>query len=131
VRFARGSSTLVPESEPVLDEIARAMRGNPSLTRVAVEGHASTDERDVMALTERRARAVVDRLVAAGVARDRLVVRGRGAGQPIDTNATADARARNRRVEVRVEGESSEATAPPDGGVACAAPSPAPAERGR
>jgi len=72
---------------------------------VAVFGH--TDGRPArignQRLSELRARAVADALVAAGLAPSAIVeVAGRAEAEPIATNETADGRRLNRRVEVFV-----------------------------
>ena len=51
-------------------------------------------------LSEKRANAVRNYLIAEGVAADRLVARGYGITRPIATNATAAGRAQYRRVEL-------------------------------
>jgi outer membrane protein OmpA-like peptidoglycan-associated protein len=60
-----------------------------------------------LALSENRAKAVMDYLVSKGVASNRLTFKGYGASRPLADNATADGRSRNRRIEflVRVKGE--------------------------
>lgn len=51
-------------------------------------------------LSQRRAMAVVDALVAAHVSRSRLTAGGFGPDQPIEDNETEKGRALNRRVEL-------------------------------
>ena len=51
-------------------------------------------------LSEKRAQAVRDFLVGAGVPSDRVTAVGRGEEQPIATNKTAAGRQQNRRVEL-------------------------------
>ena len=48
-------------------------------------------------------KSVADTLVAAGVARDRIVTTGLGPDFPVASNATAAGRQQNRRVEVVIE----------------------------
>jgi outer membrane protein OmpA-like peptidoglycan-associated protein len=69
---------------------------------VAIEGHASTDEPAAPALSEARARAVLARMVAAGIDPKRLVVHGLGSSRPLDDGKTSEGRERNRRVEFRI-----------------------------
>jgi outer membrane protein OmpA-like peptidoglycan-associated protein len=112
VHFARGDRTVVQESFPIIDETIKALQANPQLPRVAVEGHASSDEPGAQALSETRAKAVLARITAAGIDPQRLVVRGYGSTRPIDDNKTSDGRAHNRRVEFRVlaDGDSTAAS---------------------
>lgn len=107
--FRVGSSELSPEATALLDEAVEILLANPT-TRLRVEGHTDDvgSEADNQALSEARAQAVVDYLVAGGVEADRLVAVGLGESQPIADNDTADGRAQNRRIEFVVEqGESS------------------------
>jgi len=53
-------------------------------------------------LSRARAQSVVNALVMAGVAKNRLVARGFGKEHPLCTNATAEGRQCNRRVEVLI-----------------------------
>lgn len=76
---------------------------------VAVEGHS--DSRPIStarfpsnwALSSGRAIAIVEALVAAGVAPSRLRAVGLADTRPLESNATAEGRARNRRVEVMIQ----------------------------
>ena len=101
VQFNDGKATLSASSEPLLDDIAEVMRGNPQLLKVLVGGH--TDGRGDEAMNQRlsadRARAVVDALVARGIDRGRLASRGYGSKKPIVPNATRVGQEKNRRVE--------------------------------
>ncbi|MFZ5445652.1 MAG: OmpA family protein [Myxococcota bacterium] len=100
VHFATGKSTILPESFGLLQQVVDAIITN-NVKRVRVEGH--TDNRGVKAanqtLSEDRARAVKDYLVAQGIAADRLESVGYGDSKPIAPNLTARGRELNRRVE--------------------------------
>ena len=50
-------------------------------------------------MSQARAQAVADYLIANGVAADRLVVEGRGSSEPIADNDTRYGRSLNRRIE--------------------------------
>jgi outer membrane protein OmpA-like peptidoglycan-associated protein len=75
------------------------LRENPSQS---AEIHGYTDSRGSatynLKLSERRAQAVVDYLVAHGIAASRLSAKGFGATNFIATNDTEAGRAENRRV---------------------------------
>jgi outer membrane protein OmpA-like peptidoglycan-associated protein len=58
-----------------------------------------------LALSERRAAAVRDALIAQGVVAERLSIRGYGEAYPASTNATVAGRQMNRRVEIVLSGE--------------------------
>jgi outer membrane protein OmpA-like peptidoglycan-associated protein len=53
-------------------------------------------------LSTNRAKAVVDYLIAHGVAKEHLSYKGYAYQQPIDTNDTEEGRQKNRRVEFKV-----------------------------
>jgi len=53
-------------------------------------------------LSERRAQAVADYLIAAGIDADRFTVKGMGEENPVADNSTHEGREKNRRVEVVV-----------------------------
>lgn len=100
ILFDFDQATLRPESRPALDRLLGALQGTPTL-RLTIEGHTDSDGADDynLALSDRRARAVVAWLVERGIAADRLEAAGRGETRPVAGNDTADGRALNRRVE--------------------------------
>lgn len=55
-----------------------------------------------MKLSQERAQAVVNYLVAAGVSPSRLQAIGEGESNPIASNATPEGQAQNRRVEIYI-----------------------------
>ncbi len=69
--------------------------------RVQIEGHASSEGGDDhnQTLSEKRAEAVLDYLVAHGIAKERLVSKGFSSSVPVATNLTEAGREQNRRVE--------------------------------
>ena len=101
LNFDANKTTVRPEAQPVLTEVATLLQQNPGL-RLAVEGH--TDNAGTPAhnqqLSAGRARAVVAALLAQGIAPDRLSDDGFGATRPLADNATEAGRAQNRRVEL-------------------------------
>lgn len=102
IYFDSGSDRLRPESTPTLNEIAALLTDHPDLD-LTIEGHtdATGDEAANLALSERRARAVVRHLVDAhGIDPARLEAVGRGASSPMADNATPEGRQQNRRVEL-------------------------------
>jgi outer membrane protein OmpA-like peptidoglycan-associated protein len=104
IAFAWDSAVLDEIARPALDEVAQTLRTNLNF-RVQVDGHASSEggEAHNQILSEDRASAVVDYLVARGVAKDRLVSKGFSSSVPADTNTTAAGRVTNRRVEFVVD----------------------------
>ncbi len=102
--FAPGRAELSADAGAQLDEAAAFLAAAPG-RRARIEGH--TDSRGSanlnQALSQQRAEAVRDALVARGVEAARLVAVGRGSDRPIATNDTPEGRARNRRVEIVLE----------------------------
>jgi len=101
IRFATGSADILPESMPIVNEIAGLLRKRPAL-RAGVEGH--TDDTGTpegnMVLSRQRAESVAAALRNAGITASRLVPAGFGQGKPVADNRTEEGRAKNRRVEI-------------------------------
>ncbi|HRE92335.1 MAG TPA: OmpA family protein, partial [Myxococcota bacterium] len=93
-----------PDSLPILDQLAQLLNEHRYLTKVRIESHTDSegDAKYNLALTQRRADAVVSHLVKKGVAADRLVAQGFGEDRPLMPNDRPDRRAKNRRVEVHL-----------------------------
>lgn len=76
-------ASLRPESKQALDEMAQMLRDNPNVT-IEMASHTDrwgTDEYN-NALSDRRAKSVVDYLISAGIAPDRLKPQGYGESRP-------------------------------------------------
>jgi outer membrane protein OmpA-like peptidoglycan-associated protein len=102
IHFDVDSAHIQPRSEPVIADIAQIMRETAGL-RFQVEGHTDSDGGAAynLGLSQRRAQAVVDSLVARHqIARTRLVAKGYGLTKPVAPNANAAGKALNRRVEL-------------------------------
>ena len=101
ILFDTGKATLQPASDEPLNEVLKLLQQDDSL-KVVIEGHtdnvgaAATNQ----ALSEKRAQAVRDWLVAKGIAANRLTAKGYGATKPLADNSTEEGRAKNRRVEL-------------------------------
>lgn len=76
-------ATLRPESKTALDEMAQVMRDNPNIT-IEMASHTDRKGSDEynLALSERRAKSVIDYLIAVGIAPDRLQHIGYGESRP-------------------------------------------------
>ena len=102
VQFAADSSTILPESFPLLTEIADVLIREPRLKRVEIQAHTdNVGSADMNKhLSEMRAEAVKSWLTKHGVEGSRLSSAGFGASRPLVPNVTAGMRAQNRRVKV-------------------------------
>ncbi len=100
IRFDVNKATIRPESMGTIAEIVDLMKQHPELN-FSVEGHTDSDgsEENNQVLSEARARAVKDQMIAMGIGADRLSHRGWGESKPIASNATSEGKAQNRRVE--------------------------------
>jgi outer membrane protein OmpA-like peptidoglycan-associated protein len=102
IEFGSASAEIEARSAALLDRLAQQARACPGAIRI--EGHTDLVGRDAfnLSLSEARAAAVRDALIARGVPAERLQAQGFGARRPIADNHTADGRARNRRIELHV-----------------------------
>jgi OmpA-OmpF porin, OOP family len=101
IHFDTGKAAILPDSENVLQEIAKLLQQNADL-KLKVEGHTDNQGNAAanQALSERRAQAVVAWLSAHGIMASRLSAKGLGQTNPVADNSTEDGRAKNRRVEL-------------------------------
>jgi len=103
IEFESGKATIKSKSYPLLNQIAKIFIDNTNYI-VEVQGHTdNTGKAEVnQELSEKRANAVRDYLIAQGVDFQRLTAVGYGQDQPIADNATKAGRAKNRRVEFKI-----------------------------
>jgi outer membrane protein OmpA-like peptidoglycan-associated protein len=101
ILFDTGKTSLKPGAKSTLTKIAKQLQTDPSL-KIAVEGHTDNvgTAAKNQALSEKRANAVRDYLVSAGIATDHISAAGRGEEAPVATNKTAAGKQQNRRVEL-------------------------------
>jgi outer membrane protein OmpA-like peptidoglycan-associated protein len=99
--FDRGSATLKPGAQRVVDNLAQLMRRQPDRD-IAIEGF--TDSAGAIEanrkLSQGRAAAVKSALVARGIDPGRIDSRGYGPAFPVASNDTSTGRQLNRRVEI-------------------------------
>ena len=101
LKFDFDRAELRPESREVLSRIAGILFTTDDFV-ITVSGH--TDARGTEAynqeLSERRAQAVADYLIGAGLSADLFTVEGRGKSQLLEPGNTEQAHSKNRRVEL-------------------------------
>jgi len=100
VYFDFNKATIRPVSFALLDDVARAMKDNPTIA-VEVQGHTDSvgDDNYNLKLSQRRAESVRTYLVRKGIDAARMVPKGYGENVPIADNRTKEGRDQNRRVE--------------------------------
>lgn len=88
------------EFKPFLDKMGAVVLGHSDL-RIMVIGHTDADGSASynIALSERRAVAIIDYFVSKGLSRDRIKIQFKGETEPIGDNKTADGKQLNRRVD--------------------------------
>jgi OOP family OmpA-OmpF porin len=101
VHFDFNKSNIRPGDAAVLDEAAATLKANPNVS-VNVNGYCDAigGVEYNLRLSDRRANAVDDYLVKAGIPDSRLIPQGYGKTDFIATNDTDEGRAQNRRVEL-------------------------------
>lgn len=100
--FEFDSAALLPGALSTLHEIVAAIRDGGLIGSVRVVGHTCDigSARYNQGLSERRARSVVDFLIANGIDGEAIEWAGRGLNEPRFPNDSEENRSRNRRVEV-------------------------------
>lgn len=77
------------------------LKANPDF-KIAIDGHTDNvgDAKSNKKLSEARAHAVMNAVVAQGIDSKRLIAAWFGMEQPVADNRTEEGRAKNRRVEL-------------------------------
>lgn len=102
VNFDVNSAVIRPESEPALSDVYERL-SSEGAGKVSIVGHTSTEGTNEhnQDLSERRAQAVVDNLIARGFDPASISAAGVGESQPlISPDRDESARSINRRVEI-------------------------------
>ncbi|TGQ66171.1 flagellar motor protein MotB [Mesorhizobium sp. M00.F.Ca.ET.186.01.1.1] len=100
IYFRPASARLDAKSRPLLEEVEGVVGKCPSL-KVEVSGYTDSDGSPDAnkQLSERRAQAVADAIVAAGIPRTQITATGYGEERPVAANDTSKNKALNRRIE--------------------------------
>lgn len=104
IYFELGSARLSPRSNALLDDLTDFMLDHAEIATLSVEGHTDDvgDAASNLNLSQGRAQAVVDYLIAHSVPANRVTAAGFGETRPRVANDSAANRALNRRVEFRI-----------------------------
>jgi outer membrane protein OmpA-like peptidoglycan-associated protein len=101
--FAKNTYILTEATKKDLRHIAATLKEYNN-TRLVIEGHTDGEgsEKENMALSRARAKAVADFLLSEEIPANKIQVIGYGEEQPLFSNATAEGRRQNRRIEIVV-----------------------------
>ena len=104
INFQTDSADIPAESRDVIRRSAAAIKALPSGSRIEIGGHTDNtgDPSANMTLSQRRADAVKNALIADGVSVDVLLTRGYGDTKPRAPNDSEYGRFQNRRIEYSV-----------------------------
>jgi outer membrane protein OmpA-like peptidoglycan-associated protein len=94
---------LKSESTPELERLYKLLTTNAAI-RVEIGGHTDNTGAESLnqPLSQNRAKAVYDWLIAKGIAANRLTYKGYGATVPIMPNTSDEGKRKNRRTEIKV-----------------------------
>ncbi len=103
IRFESGRASIDPDSAGLLDRLTETALRCPTAD-IEIAGHTDADGEDAFnqALSEKRAQAVMDYLVKAGLPAGRFTATGYGSAQPVASNDTDEGKAQNRRIDFLV-----------------------------
>lgn len=101
--FDFGKATLRPESYPELDRLVAIMSDNDKM-QIELSGHTDNvgSAADNLKLSDDRAKAVTEYLVAKGIKAERIASKGYGETKPVAGNETEEGKQLNRRVEFTI-----------------------------
>lgn len=104
VHFAVNMDVIRRVSHPLLGRVAKLLGEHPDYVHIEVQGHTDKngDAERNRALSERRAKAVMDFLISAGIPAARLSYHGYGEDFPLLDKETEWALFMNRRVEFKI-----------------------------
>jgi OmpA-OmpF porin, OOP family len=103
IRFEPGRATIDPDSAGLLDRLVETALRCPT-AKIEIAGHTDGDGENGFnqALSQKRAQAVMDYLLKAGLPADRFTAIGYGSSQPVAANDTDEGKAQNRRIDFLV-----------------------------
>ena len=101
--FESGRAELKPISYVELNKAVDLLKDNATMV-IEIGGHTDNVGSDALnlELSQKRAQAVVDYMILAGIDASRLRAKGYGETMPIADNTTAEGKAKNRRTEFEI-----------------------------
>jgi OOP family OmpA-OmpF porin len=104
IQFEVNSDRVSSEFDAVIGQIATSLKSRRDIKSIVVIGHtdSSGDAGYNLALSEKRASAVANALIAHGVDQAMISTKGMGETSPVSDNITSEGRAENRRVELNL-----------------------------
>ena len=104
ILFDYGKSTLSAQAKNTLNKAVELLNKLPNRSLI-IEGHTDSSGSDEFnkALSEKRAKAVYDYMMAQGLDIKSVSYEGYGEARPVADNSTKEGRAANRRVEFKIK----------------------------
>ena len=101
--FLTNSAELNSKSFKPLQTVADLLKANPELM-LSVDGYTDNTGTEAanLSVSAKRAQAVRNYLINAGISPDRITANGYGQSNPVADNKTAAGRSKNRRVELKL-----------------------------
>jgi OmpA-OmpF porin, OOP family len=101
ILFNNDTTTIIPASLPIIDQINELLINHPSL-KLSIQCHTdnSKNPTDNKILTAMRAKVVLDAITAKGIDKTRLKSLGWGSDKPVADNKTEEGREKNRRIVI-------------------------------
>ena len=101
INFSIGSAHIEENSTHKIENFATfLLRNRGSMVRVIGHTDSVGKDADNLALSIKRANAVVNKLLEMGVSPSRIKAEGKGERQPIVSNDTDEGKSQNRRIEI-------------------------------
>lgn len=100
ITYEYGTYTLTADAQAVVDDVYKVVSTCPAGTRITVSGYTDNvgDGTVNQLISQARAQAAANALIARGLPDQRVVVRGYGATAPVADNSTSEGREKNRRI---------------------------------
>lgn len=101
INFDTDKSNITADGKEVVTQIVQALKKTPSV-KIVIEGHTDNtgEAAHNKSLSNDRANAVMNALIADGIAKSQLTAKGFGAERPLVANDSEENKAKNRRVEL-------------------------------